>query len=71
VRFVGGLANYVEVLLAQQELFPAENDLARVERDRLVTVVQLYRALGGGWTEAPAVEGELRPEKVDVFPPWP
>jgi multidrug efflux system outer membrane protein len=70
-RFLGGLANYFEVLEAQQELFPAENDLARVERDQLVTIVQLYRALGGGWTEAPAVEGELRPEKVDVFPPWP
>lgn len=71
VRYVGGLGTYFEVLLAQQELFPAENDLARIERDRLLAVVQLYRALGGGWTDAPAVEGELRPARVDVFPPWP
>lgn len=71
LRFVDGLASYFEVLEAQQELFPAELALARVERDRLTAVVQLYRALGGGWTEDPAVPGELRPASVEVWPPWP
>ena len=32
-----------------QQLFPAELDLARTQRDELVAVVTLYRALGGGW----------------------
>ena len=71
LRFVDGLASYFEVLEAQQELFPAELALARVERDRLLAVVQLYRALGGGWTEAPAVPDEIRPESAEVWPPWP
>jgi multidrug efflux system outer membrane protein len=71
LRFVDGLANYFEVLQAQQELFPAEIELARVERDQLSAVVQLYRALGGGWTDAPAVAGELRPASTEVRPSWP
>lgn len=50
LRYVGGLATYYEVLEAQQQLFPAENALAQTERDQLITVVQLYKALGGGWT---------------------
>ena len=49
LRFTGGLATYYEVLEAQQQLFPAENSLARTELNQLVAVVQLYRALGGGW----------------------
>jgi outer membrane protein, multidrug efflux system len=49
IRYVGGLATYLEVLDAQQQLFPAELDLARTTRDELLAVVALYRALGGGW----------------------
>ncbi len=48
-RYNDGIANYFEVLEAEQQLFPAELDLARTQRDELVAVVALYRALGGGW----------------------
>jgi multidrug efflux system outer membrane protein len=48
-RYLGGLATYLEVLDAQQQLYPAEFELARTERDQLLAVVGLYRALGGGW----------------------
>ena len=48
-RYVGGLSDYLEVLQAQQQLFPAENALAQTRFDRLSTLVQLYKALGGGW----------------------
>src|SRR4029077_4074287 len=48
-RYTDGIANYFEVLDAEQQLFPAELDLARTRRDELVAVVSLYRALGGGW----------------------
>ena len=34
----------------QQQLFPAQNTLAQIRRDRLLAYVQLYKALGGGWT---------------------
>lgn len=49
LRYTGGLSTYFEVLEAQQQLFPAENALAQTDRNRLLAVVQLYSALGGGW----------------------
>ena len=48
-RYVAGKADYYEVLEAQQQLFPAELNLARTQRDQLLAVVTLYKALGGGW----------------------
>jgi len=48
-RYREGKARYYEVLEAQQQLYPAENTLSRVEAARRLAVVQLYRALGGGW----------------------
>jgi multidrug efflux system outer membrane protein len=39
----------MEVLDAQQQLFPAENSLSQVRLARLTSLVQLYKALGGGW----------------------
>jgi multidrug efflux system outer membrane protein len=52
IRYVAGLSSYIEVLDAQQQLFPAENALAQTRLARLSNVVQLYRALGGGWNIA-------------------
>ena len=48
-RYVAGKASYYEVLEAQQQLFPSRLNLARTERDQLLAVVSLYKALGGGW----------------------
>jgi len=48
-RYDGGRASYFEVLEAEQQLFPSEDQLAQTERDQLVAVVNLYKALGGGW----------------------
>lgn len=50
-RYNDGIASYFEVLEAQQQFFPAELNLARTQRDELVAVVALYRALGGGWQQ--------------------
>ncbi len=52
-RYLGGFATYLEVLDAQQQLFPAENDLARTRLDQLLAIVDLYRTLGGGWNQPP------------------
>jgi outer membrane protein, multidrug efflux system len=49
IRFNSGKASYYEVLEAQQQLYPAQSSLATTELNRRVVVVQLYRALGGGW----------------------
>jgi len=48
-RYRQGLANYFEVLEAQQQLYPAQNTLAQIRQNRLAAYSQLYRALGGGW----------------------
>jgi multidrug efflux system outer membrane protein len=48
-RYRQGLASYYEVLEAQQQLFPAQQTLAQIRRDRLTAYVALYKALGGGW----------------------
>ena len=48
-RYHAGHANYYELLQEQQLLFPAENALTQTELNQLLAVVQLYRALGGGW----------------------
>ena len=48
-RYHGGRASYFEVIEAQQQLFPAEDQLAKVQQAQLVAVVSLYKALGGGW----------------------
>jgi outer membrane protein, multidrug efflux system len=50
LRYSGGFAGYFEVIESQQQLFPTENALAQTRRDQLIAVVQLYKALGGGWT---------------------
>jgi multidrug efflux system outer membrane protein len=48
-RYYAGRSSYFEVLEAQQQLFPAEDALAQAQRDQLLAVVNLYKALGGGW----------------------
>ena len=50
LRYKGGRASYLDVLTAQRSLFDAELALARTRRTQLVSVVQLYKALGGGWS---------------------
>jgi len=59
LRYVAGLSDYLEVLQTQQQLFPAEILLAQARYNRLATLVQLYRTLGGGWQLAdPQWSGE-------------
>jgi outer membrane protein, multidrug efflux system len=49
LRYTGGVATLLEALDADRELFEAERSLALARRDELLSVVQLYKALGGGW----------------------
>lgn len=49
-RYEAGVANYFEVIDAQRELLAAELALVQAQRNLLISSVQLYKALGGGWT---------------------
>jgi len=50
LRYQGGRASYLDLLTVQRTLFDAELSLARTRRNQLVSVVKLYKALGGGWS---------------------
>src|SRR3989449_4814501 len=56
LRYKGGLANYLDVLTAQRSLFDAELSLTANRRLHLVSIVQLYKALGGGWTTGASMQ---------------
>jgi multidrug efflux system outer membrane protein len=49
VRYRGGADTLLAALDADRDLFDAELRLVQLRRDELVSVVQLYKALGGGW----------------------
>jgi multidrug efflux system outer membrane protein len=51
VRYDGGLASYFEVLDSQQLLYPIEIQQAQTRLAQQLAVVELYRALGGGWEQ--------------------
>lgn len=48
-RYAGGVSSYLEVLDTERQRLTAEQLLAQAERDVLNALVQLYKALGGGW----------------------
>jgi len=53
-RYENGLSTYLEVLIADQQLFQLELQLATTRGDQLRVIAQLYRALGGGWQPEPS-----------------
>jgi multidrug efflux system outer membrane protein len=54
LRYEGGVSSYLEVLDTERQLFDAELQLVQAKRDESVSIIQLYKALGGGWqSEAP------------------
>jgi multidrug efflux system outer membrane protein len=49
LRYNGGVATLLEALDADRDLFDADRSLAASRRDELLSIVQIYKALGGGW----------------------
>jgi multidrug efflux system outer membrane protein len=49
LRYTGGVSPYLEVLDSERQLFDSELGLVRNQRDELLAIVRLYKALGGGW----------------------
>ena len=50
-RYEGGVDTLLNALDADRELFSAELNLAQTRRNELLALVQLYKALGGGWRQ--------------------
>jgi multidrug efflux system outer membrane protein len=53
LRYTNGVASYLDLLDAQRSLFAAQQALVQTRLAQLQSQVALYKALGGGWTEAP------------------
>jgi outer membrane protein, multidrug efflux system len=51
MRYRGGVDTLLNALDSDRDLFDAELGLAQTRRNELLTLVQLYKALGGGWQE--------------------
>ncbi|WP_316635950.1 efflux transporter outer membrane subunit [uncultured Flavobacterium sp.] len=48
-RYYNGYVSYLEVLDAQRSLFEAQLSLSQLTQKQLTSMIQLYKALGGGW----------------------
>jgi len=53
IRYEGGLVDFLEVLDAERTQLQAEDQLARTRTDTATSLVAVYKALGGGWEQAP------------------
>jgi len=51
MRYEGGVDTLLSALDADRDLFNAELNLAQTRRNELLSLVQLYKALGGGWQQ--------------------
>ncbi|TRX71752.1 efflux transporter outer membrane subunit [Carboxylicivirga sp. M1479] len=49
LQYLNGVINYLDLLDAQRSLLDAEISLNNARRDELISMVYLYKALGGGW----------------------
>lgn len=47
--FQSARADYMEVLLTQRDALEAKTDLIETRKNQMLTVINLYKALGGGW----------------------
>lgn len=73
VRFNNGYAGYIETLYAENELFSAELAAVRTYADQYTQVVNVYKAMGGGWVDladaaTPASRAAPLPERVRAQP---
>jgi multidrug efflux system outer membrane protein len=72
LRFDNGLTSYIDVLIAENELFLAELTATRLKAERQAQVINVYRAMGGGWVEqsaktaaeGPLASADAQPDKA-------
>ena len=51
LKFDKGVSGYLDVLIAENELFAAELASVRILADRYTQLVGVYQAMGGGWVD--------------------
>jgi len=66
LQFNGGYAPYIDVLQAEQQLFPAELNLATARAALLSSVVRIYQATGGGWVDIAQRAADAPPKPAEA-----
>ena len=66
LQYNGGYAPYTDVLQAEQQLFPAELNLATARAALLASVVRIYQATGGGWVDIAQKAADAPPKPADT-----
>jgi multidrug efflux system outer membrane protein len=51
LRFDKGISSYLEVLVADNELFAAELQLVGLQSERYTQLINVYQSVGGGWVD--------------------
>ncbi len=51
LRFDNGVSSYVEVLIAENDVFSAELTAVSTQADRYTQLINVYKAIGGGWVD--------------------
>ena len=54
LRFDKGVSGYLEVLVAENELFAAELASVSLQASSYAQIVNVYQAMGGGWVDIAA-----------------
>ena len=49
-RYTGGVESFLSVLDAQRSVYAAEDQLVESQRNTAVSLVAVYKSLGGGWS---------------------
>lgn len=60
LRYTNGVASYLDLLDAQRSMFALEQAVVQIRLTQLQNQVNLYKVLGGGWTEARTVAQDSR-----------
>ena len=60
-RYTSGLESFLSVLDAQRSVYAADDQLVQSEKDQAITLIAVYKALGGGWSfdEDPAAPPQV------------
>ena len=69
LRYDGGYASYLEVLYAERSLFSVEIAYASGQENLLRALINVYKAMGGGWVELAEGKIAVQPEKEAGFIP--
>ena len=51
LQYINGVIGYIDLLDAQRGYLDAQIGLSNAIRDKQITLVNLYKALGGGWSQ--------------------